>query len=44
MMATTRTAYCAQCGEDREVRITVQWQSDFCVTCGEDVEKTVADP
>jgi len=42
-MTTTRIAYCPHCGEDREVRITVQWQPDFCVTCGEDVESPVAD-
>ncbi len=32
-------AYCPHCGEEREIKKTVPWQSNLCRTCGGDTEE-----
>lgn len=34
----TRTDYCPNCEEERELRVSVEWQPDVCTVCDADVE------
>ena len=36
----TREGYCPSCEENRELRVSVEWQPDVCMTCNADVEGT----
>lgn len=34
----TRTEYCPNCEEERELRVSVAWQPDVCTVCDAEVE------
>lgn len=37
-MSQKQVGYCPRCEADREIRITVAWQSNFCAECGAEMD------
>lgn len=37
-MAQKQIGHCPRCKTDREIRITVAWQSNFCTDCGAEID------
>lgn len=37
-MPQKQIGYCPRCDTDREIRVTVAWQSDFCTECGAEID------
>lgn len=37
-MSSQQIAYCPRCEQKREIRKTVEWQSDFCTECGAKID------